>query len=152
MNQNEPKILPLQLILYGTTILAIPGAFGAIYLFIFVLALLSDLKRTVNSADFYSLFYPIPVIIGFFLFSGYIWTKVKNRYIKWFWLFSAGYNLLATLVSGFYILKMIYDTVKFDNLSDNLLRLFFLLFPIWTLFVTMASVKIAFFKPTDNIK
>jgi hypothetical protein len=152
MNQNPPKLLQLYLILIGSLILAIPGVYGGVFAFAFAFSSLtaSEINRTGNSAETYNLFLPIPVIIGFFLLGGYIWTSVRKRFVKWFWLTSMIFNLLATLISGLFILKMIEKTVKFDNLSDDILRLSFLLFPFWTIFVMAASAKYAFYKPIDK--
>lgn len=95
------------------------------------------------------LFLPLPVIIGFLLLAGYIWTAVRKRFVKWFWWISAIFNLLVTLLSGGFLFKLAYENITTSS-SPNILALLFFLFPLWTLFVTIASIKYAFYKPTDE--
>lgn len=144
MNHNQPKLLPLYLTTIGSVLLAIPGSFGTLFL-------IDEAIRPLNGKfDNVILFLPV-ALIGYFLLFGYFWTVRIKRFIKWFWVISAIFNLLLTFVSGYFILEMNFRTINFNNQSDALSRLSFLLFPIWTLFVTISSVKYAFYKPTDKV-
>lgn len=150
MNEKPPNLVPLILILTGSIILAIPGAGGGIFLFIAAIDAITKPFNYNGDSNLYMLLFPVPVVIGFLLLGGYIWTMVKKRFVKWFWLISAGFNLLITLLSGGFLVKMFYENLKPLSL-DDLPKVLFLLFPIWTLFVTIASIKYAFYKPkTEN--
>lgn len=149
MNQNQPKLLPLYLILIGSLILAIPGAYGGLFLFIFAFEAISKPYQSSSESGLVGLLFPMPVIIGFLLLAGYIWTAWHKRFVKWFWWSSAIFNVLVTLLSGGLLVKLAYENITSSS-SPNILALLFFLFPIWTLFVTIASVKYAFFKPANE--
>ena len=151
MNEKPPNLVPLILILTGSAILAIPGAGGGIFLFIAAIDAISKPFKSNGDPNLLALLLPLPVIIGFLLLGGYIWTAAKKRFVKWFWLISAGFNLLITLLCAGFLFKMVYENLKPLSTND-LPKIIFLLFPLWTLFVTIASVKYAFYKPKiENI-
>lgn len=142
--------MPLILILVGSICLAIPGLGGGIFLFVAAIDAITKPFKSNGDTNLLMLLLPMPVIIGFLLLGGYIWTAVKKRFVKWFWLISAGFNLIITLLCGGFFFKMAYENFKPVS-TDDLPKLIFLLFPLWTLFVTIASVKYAFYKPkTEN--
>lgn len=149
MNQNQPNLVPLVLILTVSLILAVPGGLGGIFLFVAAIDALNKPFKSNGDTNLLALLLPLPVIIGFLLLGGYIWTAVKRRFVKWFWLISAGFNLVIFLLSGGFLLKMTYENFNPTDTNDYP-KLIFLLFPLWTLFVTIASVKYAFYKPTDK--
>ncbi len=97
MNEKPPNLVPLILILTGSIILSIPGAGGGIFLFVAAIEAITKPFNYNGDSNLYMLLFPVPVIIGFLLLGGYIWTAVKKRFVKWFWLISAGFNLLITL-------------------------------------------------------
>lgn len=149
MQQNQPNLLPLNLILLGSCLLAIPGAGGGLFLFATAFDSISKIGSGTDTSNFLMMLLPVPVIIGFLLLGGYIWTAVKKRFVKWFWILSGSFNLILTLLSGGFVVKMFYE--NFKTLSTNdLPKIIFLLFPLWTLFVAIFSFKYAMFKPTDK--
>lgn len=138
--------MPLILILVGSITLAIPGAAGGIFLFVAAIDALAKPFKSNGDTNLFALLLPLPVIIGFLLLGGYIWTAVKKNFVKWFWLSSAIFNLIIFLLSGGFLLKLIYQNFNPTD-SNEYPKLIFLLFPLWTLFVTIASIKYAFYKP-----
>ncbi len=142
MNQKQPNLLPLYLITLGSGLLAIPGALGTYFL---IFATIDSFTKKFDSRV---LLLPFAVI-GYFLLFGYVWIALSKEFVKWFWLISMVFNLLITLAIGFFILTSIY---RFFFSLDSLHSLigFYLLFPIWTIFVTIASAKYAFLKPTTE--
>lgn len=150
MNEKPLNLVPLIFILIGSATLAIPGAGGGIFLFIAAIDALAKPFKANGDTNLFMLLLPMPVIFGFLLLAGYIWTMVKKRFVKWFWLISAGFNLLITLLCVGFMFKRSFES--FNTLSTNdLPKILFFLFPMWTLFVTIASVRYAFYKPkTEN--
>lgn len=131
--EASPKKLPLILILIGTTILAFPAAVGTIALF----DEFSPGVGTMNSSG--QILFCISVG-GFLLFAGYILTALLRRHNCVFWFCSMLYNFG---LSGCYV--YLFVTVLPDsniNLSeilfDDLINPY-LLVPLWTIFVTIAS-------------
>lgn len=151
MSQNQPDHLPLRLIIIGSILLALPALYGTMFLFIFAVEAITKPYNSQGQSNLLAILYPLPAIIGFLLLGGYIWTAIRKRFISWFWWISAIFNLLITLLSSGFLFKMSYESL--NTLSTNdLPKIIFLLFPLWTLFVTIASIKYAFYKPqTENI-
>ena len=143
MSQNQPKLLPLYLITFGSVFLAIPGSFGTLFL---IDAVIHPLN---GKFDELALLLPVS-LIGYFLLFGYVWTVRKKRFVKWFWKISMIYNLLITLVSTFFIIEIASNIFKAYPQPNGLSSLWLILFPLWTLFVTIASAQYAFFKPTNE--
>ena len=149
MQQNQPNLLPLTLILIGTCLLALPGAGGGLFLFVAAIDSTSRIGARTDTSNFLMMFSPLPVIIGFLLLAGYIWTVIKKRFVKWFWIISGSFNLIITLLSAGFLVKTAYGNITTSD-SPNILSFVFFLFPIWTLFVTFFSFKFAMFKPNDG--
>jgi len=146
MSKNQTDTLPLRLIIIGSILLALPALYGTMFLFIFAAEAITKPYNAEGSSNLLGILYPLPAIIGFLLLGGYIWTAIRKRFINWFWWISAIFNLLITLLSGGFLVKMAYENIR-TSASPNILALLFFLFPLWTLFVTIASVKYAFYKP-----
>lgn len=129
---TEPKRLPLTLILIGTTLLAIPAAFGTIALF--------DTSSPGASGDF-----PVNILLwvsisGFVLFAGYILTAVFRRHNSIFWLCSLIYNLGLSCCYIYFFIAEAASTS--DPLNQSLFNFWenpLLLLPLWTIFVAAAS-------------
>ncbi len=141
MKQDKPKLLPLYLILLGSLILAVPGVVVGFILFFLAFDELSRKEPIILV-----LFFPTPIIIGFLLLFGYIWTARRKKLVKWFWWISAIFNLLFTLLSGVLLLILAYQNFNLSTCRNILLLLYFL-FPIWTFYVTISSVKYATYNP-----
>jgi hypothetical protein len=144
---TEPKRLPLTIILIGTTLLAIPAAFGTIALF--------DTSSPGTSKD-------VPVnilfwvsISGFVLFSGYILTAVFRQYSCIFWLCSLIYNLgLSCCYIYFFIAEAASTSVPVNQSLFNFWRNPLLVLPLWTIFVAAASgyyLKFALLPKKSNL-
>jgi hypothetical protein len=123
----QPNLLPLILITIGSTLLAVPGAFGSMFLFMFA-------AEGVKSANPASLLIPLPAVIGFGLLFGYYWTLVKKRHIGWFWMVSLIFNGLISKLCLLGVAYALYES-GFKSPGESL----FALFPLWTLFVAFAS-------------
>lgn len=149
MNKNQPKLLPLYLICIGSLLLAFPGIYGGFFLFIFAAEAATKPFQSTSEWGFIGILFPLPVVIGFLLLGGYIWTIVKKRFIKWFWIISAIFNLLITLVSFGLLFKFAYENLM-NSESPNIFALLFFLFPLWTAFVTVASFKYSSYKSTNK--
>jgi hypothetical protein len=115
---DKPRLFPLVLILIGTTILALPAAYGTFIL----LADTFSSSRSNWSLNFLIL---IP-LAGFMLFAGYILTAIRQNHKVILWLGSMLYNLG---LSGAYAYFIFGD----GNLS------IFAFLPVWTLFVAGVS-------------
>lgn len=131
---KTPKKLPLNIILIGTSLLAIPAAFGTY-------ALIEDPFLTDFKVENFTgkeLF--LISICGFLLFAGYILTAVFQKHSRIFWFCSAIYNLC---ISTFYVLVAIYGLFFADKFtSGNIIVWIFspaVLLPFWTIFVTISS-------------
>jgi len=148
MNKNKPNLKPLILIVIGSSILAFPGIYGGIFLFIFAAEAVTKPFQSTSEWGFIGILFPLPVVIGFLLLGGYIWTIAKKRFIKWFWIISAIFNLLVTLVSFGLLFKLAYQNIMTSD-SPNILALLFFLFPLWTAFVTVASLKYSSYKSAN---
>jgi hypothetical protein len=122
----QTKLLPLIFIIIGSCLLALPGAYGAIFLFFFA--------GEAGPGSAYLLLLPLPPIIGFGLLFGYIWTAITKRFVGWLWAISFLFNLIVSLVSG---LAMFYYLTETAHLSGY--EILFILFIGWTIFVTVAS-------------
>ena len=143
MNENRRKNLPLFLIILGSILLAVPASVGTYFLIGFAIDMLKGRNE--------GLAWLLPVaLIGYFLLFGYFWTVWTKRFVRWFWIISMSYNLLITLVSAIFIVQIGFNIIKSYPQPDGLSWLLTILFPIWTLFVTIASAKYAFYKPTDK--
>ena len=87
---TQPRLLPLVFIVIGSSLLAIPGAYGAIFLFIIAAEGFS--KNILSPA------LPLPALIGFALLFGYVWTIIRKRFIGWFWIASLIFNAIITAI------------------------------------------------------
>jgi hypothetical protein len=126
-DNSKPNLLPLGLIIIGSCLLALPGAYGAIFLFAFA--------AEGASSNPLSLLIPLPAIIGFGLLFGYIWTAVSRRFIGWLWLASFFFNFIVSVLS---VLGAFYYVAEARRIDGS--EILFILFPIWTIFVAAASV------------
>lgn len=136
--KTAAKKYPLVLILIGTTILAIPAAYGTFALFdgspgagansIFVKDWLGKLLFFVS-------------VSGFALFAGYILTAIFRRHSRIFWLCSALYNFGLSCCYGYFIFGGIISSfvlsggIDVDGLKNPVI-----LMPLWTSFVAASSV------------
>jgi hypothetical protein len=125
-DNSKPNLLPMIFIIIGSCLLALPGAYGAFFLFIFA-------GEGLNGNPLYLLI-PLPAIIGFALLFGYIWTAVTKRFVAWLWAISFLFNLIVSLVSG---LAMFYYFTEERVFAGY--PILFILFTGWTIFVTVAS-------------
>lgn len=131
--EASPKKLPLILILIGTTILAFPAAFGTVALF--------------DTSPSYIGVKELPGQIlfcisvgGFLLFAGYILTAIFRRHSSIFWFCSMLYNFgLSGCYIYLYVTVLPYSNISLSEiLFDDLVNPY-LLVPLWTIFVTIAS-------------
>lgn len=124
-DNTKPNLIPLLFIIVGSCLLALPGLYGSMFLFMF----------TADAIDNpLLLLLPLPPVVGFALLFGYFWTIVTKRFIGWLWSVSFLFNLLITLIgfAGFFLYLM--DAPGVENPAE-----FLILFPLWTTFVTVAS-------------
>lgn len=129
---TEPKRLPLTIILIGTTLLAIPAAFGTFALFD------TSLHAPGDNVWISILFWVS--ISGFVLFAGYILTAVFRRYNSIFWLYSLIYNLgLSCCYIYFFIAAASSTSLASSQSLFNFWENPLLLLPLWTIFVAAAS-------------
>jgi len=127
----------------GSIGLAIPGFGGTILLFFFLFEAITE------KFNYMSLLLPV-ALIGYFLLFGYIWTFWKKRFICWFWVLSATFNLAITILSAGFFLHLVYNARYTLSLSDIPRFTPFFLLPLWTIFVTVFSIKYSFFKPQSG--
>jgi hypothetical protein len=121
----KPNLIPLFFIVAGSCLLALPGAYGAMFLLVF----------TAEGIDNpLMLLLPLPPVIGFALLFGYIWTLVTKRFVGWLWSVSFLFNLIITITS---LLAMSY--VFMGGLEHHTFPIIFFLFAGWTTFMTAAS-------------
>jgi hypothetical protein len=125
-DNSKPNLLPLIFIIIGSCLLALPGAYGAIFLFAFA----GEGARS----NPLSLLIPLPAIIGFGLLFGYIWTAVTKRFVGWLWMVSFLFNLIVSLLS---LLGAFYYVAEARRIEGY--EISFVLFPVWTIFVAAAS-------------
>lgn len=123
----KPNLMPLFFIITGSCLLALPGAYGAFFLFAFA-------AEGVGNNPL-SLLFPLPAVIGFGLLFGYIWTAVSRRFIAWLWGVSFFFNLIVSITA---LLGVFYYFTDVRGL--DVYGILFVLFPVWTIFVAAASV------------
>lgn len=121
----KPNLIPLFFIVAGSCLLALPGAYGAMFLFIFAAEGIDNPLL---------LLLPLPPVAGFALLFGYIWTLLTKRFVGWLWSISFLFNLIITIIS---LLAMTY--VFMAGPKHDTSPIFFFLFAGWTTFVTVAS-------------
>lgn len=128
------KKSPLIITLIGTSLLAIPAAFGTFAL------IENPSSGSLNFENFISKALLLISICGFILFAGYILTAIFQRHSKVFWLCSAIYNFC---ISGFYVLITIYGLFFSDKSTSGAVISFIfspvVFLPFWTIFVTISS-------------
>jgi hypothetical protein len=125
-DNSKPSLLPLLFIIAGSCLLALPGIYGAFFLFMFAA---EEGGRNVSA-----LLLPLPPVIGFSLLFGYIWTAVTKRFVGWLWAVSFFFNLIVSATDAlamFYYFKETHQIAGYEIL--------FILFIGWTIFVTIAS-------------
>ncbi|HEX8738079.1 MAG TPA: hypothetical protein VF721_22285 [Pyrinomonadaceae bacterium] len=125
-DNSQPRLLPLILIIVGSLLLALPGAYGAFFLFFFA-------AEGGKENPLYLLI-PLPAVIGFALLFGYIWTAITKRFVAWLWAISFLFNLIVSVTSG---LAMFYYLTETRHIAGY--EILFVLFIVWTIFVTAAS-------------
>lgn len=125
-DNSKPNLLPLIFIIIGSCLLALPGAYGAIFLFAFA--------GEGVSHNPLALLFPLPAIIGFGLLFGYIWTAVTKRFIGWMWGVSFLFNLIVSLLG---LLGAFYYLAEARRNEGYFIAV--ILFPVWTIFVAAAS-------------
>ena len=125
-DNSKPNPIPLLFIIAGSCLLALPGIYGAFFLFMFA--------SEGGPSNPLALLLPLPPVIGFALLFGYIWTAVTKRFVGWLWAVSFFFNLIASVASFSGMAYYSMETTKIDAYAG-----LFILFPIWTLFVTIAS-------------
>src|SRR5215212_9170888 len=106
-DNSKPNLLPLIFIIIGSCLLALPGAYGAFFLFMFA-------GEGGKENPLYLLI-PLPAVIGFALLFGYIWTVVTRRFVAWLWAISFLFNLIVSLVSGLAMFYYSTGAPKIDN-------------------------------------
>lgn len=124
-DNSKPNLIPLMFIIAGSCLLALPGIYGSMFLFMF----------TAEGIDNpLMLLLPLPPVIGFALLFGYFWTLVTKRFVGWLWSVSFLFNLIITIIgfAGFFL--YLTDVPDVDRGVKLLI-----LFPLWTTFVTVAS-------------
>jgi hypothetical protein len=128
---DQPNRIPLILILIGTTILAIPGAFGT-----YILAGASPGDGFIFDNVIVKVLLTV-AIAGFVLFAGYIQSAVSRSYNSTFWLCSMIYNLGLSVVYWAFLFYALFSSPQsfLDDAKSSLI----LLVPAWTVFVTGAS-------------
>jgi hypothetical protein len=125
-DNSKPNLIPLLFIIAGSLLLALPGIYGAWFLFMFA-------GEGVGKNPL-MLLLPLPPVVGFALLFGYFWTIATKRFVGWLWCVSFLFNLIITIIcfAGFFLyLTDIPDVDKGARLL--------ILFPLWTTFVTVAS-------------
>lgn len=128
-DNRKPTLIPLFLVIAGSCLLALPGAYGAMFLFMIAFE---------NGAfEPLSLLFPLPPIIGFSLLFGYIWTAVTRRFLWWLWSASFLFNLIVSFIALVGAAVYLVETPSM-RASDGYEKLF-ILFPLWTTFVAGAS-------------
>ncbi len=126
MKQNIfPNKIPLIVITIVSTLLAIPGGYGSIFL----LDIGFDFAKDFS---IFGLLVVLPPIIGFSLLYGYYWTLFHQRITKWFWIVSFLFNLMITISSIIFLVSIS------DKKITPIGSLIFL-FPLWTAFVVYVS-------------
>jgi hypothetical protein len=125
-DNSKPNLMPLALIITGSCLLALPGAYGAFFLLLFAFEDSGRLSL--------SLLLPLPPLIGFGLLLGYIWTAVSRRFVGWLWGVSFFFNLIISVASLFGVFYYVTETRQITGYE-----ILFVLFPAWTIFVAAAS-------------
>ena len=128
--------LPLILILIGTAILSIPGAVGT-----FLLLDAVGFSFGFTGEQLYGKLVLLIAVAGFALFGGYISAYRRERHNSLFWLCSAFYNFGLTAFMFYFLL---YDFIASPaatarHFAQTINEPFWLL-PVWTIFVTIASL------------
>ncbi|HLM00179.1 MAG TPA: hypothetical protein VK400_03925 [Pyrinomonadaceae bacterium] len=125
-DNSKPNLMPLFFVIAGSCLLALPGAYGAFFLFMFA--------TEEGGRNPLMLLLPLPPIICFSLLFGYIWTAMTKRFVGWLWSVSFLFNLIITIIS---LLVMSY--VFMEGPKHDTSPILFFLFAGWTTFVTVAS-------------
>jgi len=135
MKQNPfPNKNLLVIVTIGSTLLAIPGAFGGLFL-------VSAGFKELSDFGIFGLLIALPPVIGFSLLFGYYWTLFSHRIVKWFWIASFVFNLILTLSSVIFLFSIL-NELKGNSLFGSLI----FLFPFWTAFVVYVSQRFAYAK------
>ena len=129
--QNQPTLIPLILIVIGTTLLAIPSSYGTLLLLIDQLSFQHGIGSVAKSPEYLAC--SAASVFGFLLLFGYYWTLFTKRHFVLFWAASAVFNLMIALI----VLIFAFEPL----LSIELQPLF--LFPVWVLFVAASSIYYA---------
>lgn len=131
--ESQPRKLFLVLILIGTSIFAVPAAFGTVALF-------DNSPGGVGVEDSSGMFLLCLSISGFLLFAGYILTAIFRRYYSVFWLFSMIYNIGLSCCYVYFFLGDVQVSPGsiYDAFYDSVVNLY-VLFPVWTMFVAVGS-------------
>ncbi|MDQ3798494.1 MAG: hypothetical protein M3384_03505 [Acidobacteriota bacterium] len=129
-NTRKPTLIPLFFIIAGSCLLALPGAYGAMFLFMIAL------ENSLDNPS--SILFPMPAVIGFSLLFGYIWTAATKRFVWWLWSVSFLFNLIVSFIgfagAAYYSMETLATAAKPGGYE----RLF-ILFPLWTTCVACAS-------------
>lgn len=129
MKQNkEISLLPLIFIIIGSSLLALPGIYGSIFLVYFAF-------EGLKSFNFLTLLLPVPALVGFALLFGYYHAIFRKKFVFAFWLSSAIYNFILAALSFFGCVYLFSDKT-----IEIYWSLFYFTFPIWTSFVAISSV------------
>ena len=132
MKQNTfPNKSWLVIVTIVSTILAIPGGFGGLFLLNAGFGQLSDF-------NVFGLLVASPPIIGFSLLFGYYWTLFSRRVVKWFWICSAVFNLIITFAAVIFLF-FIGQEIKENSLFLPLI----FIFSCWTGFAAYVSLQFA---------
>ena len=128
----KPKKYPLNIILIGTTILAVPAAFGTFALL--------DNSSSGTPDGYIAEILLLTSIIGFLLFAGYILTAIFQKHTSILWFCSTLYNLaLCCAYAAIFFGLYTQSGISFPIFCYNVLTSGSWLLPAWTTFVTGAS-------------
>jgi hypothetical protein len=125
-DNSKPSLMPLFFIIVGSSLLALPGIYGAFFLFMFAFE--------GGRQNPLALLLPLPPIIGFSLLFGYIWTAVTKRFVQRLWAASFLFNLALTILS---LLAVSYSFI--ETQVHGGFPILSILFIGWTLFVSVVS-------------
>ncbi|HEX9963015.1 MAG TPA: hypothetical protein VGB00_18930 [Pyrinomonadaceae bacterium] len=130
--KTAPRKLHLILILTGTSLLALPAAFGTF-------ALLDTSASGLSANEPIGKYLLAISVTGFVLFSGYILTAVFNRYNPVLWLLSLLYNGALSLCYLGFLGWALVGAMFSPEAIYGLLTGGAWLLPMWTIYVTLAS-------------
>ncbi|HEX8247529.1 MAG TPA: hypothetical protein VF599_05050 [Pyrinomonadaceae bacterium] len=125
-DNSKPNMAPLLFIIAGSCLLALPGIYGAFFLFMFAFE--------GGPTNPLALLLPLPPVIGFLLLFGYIWTAVTKRFVGWLWAISFFFNLIVSATSALALVYFFMETRQTTGYE-----ILFILFIGWTIFVTAVS-------------